>query len=97
MQSAAMKEIYGDTDSDSRKSYGRTSGSSDQEQVNFALDLWKKAFKDACERLCPVRAGGHECGCLPVLASLVTINCIFPVMICMWRTGEGKCCGYIVM
>jgi hypothetical protein len=43
----------------------------DQEQDNFAIDLWKKAFRDACERLCPVRAGGHECGCLPVLSRLV--------------------------
>ncbi|XP_057509395.1 uncharacterized protein LOC130792008 [Actinidia eriantha] len=43
----------------------------DQEQVSFSIELWKKAFKDACERLCPIRAGGHECGCLPVLARLV--------------------------
>lgn len=73
MQSEAMKEIHGDTDSYS----WRTSSSSDQERVNFSLDLWKKAFKDVCERLCPVRAAGHECGCLPVLACLVTIYCIF--------------------
>ncbi|KAF8018462.1 hypothetical protein BT93_H3372 [Corymbia citriodora subsp. variegata] len=38
---------------------------------NFSVDLWKKAFKDARERLCPIRAGGHECGCLPLLARLV--------------------------
>ncbi|GFZ21159.1 hypothetical protein Acr_29g0003210 [Actinidia rufa] len=43
----------------------------DQEQGSFSIELWKKAFKDACERLCPIRAGGHECGCLPVLARLV--------------------------
>ncbi|KAJ9683278.1 hypothetical protein PVL29_019038 [Vitis rotundifolia] len=85
MQSAAMEEIYGDTDSDSRKSYGRTSGSSDQEQVNFALDLWKKAFKDAFERLCPVRAGGHECGCLPVLASLVMEQCVARLDVAMFN------------
>ena len=45
----------------------------DQEQVSFSIELWKKAFKDACERLCPIRAGGHECGCLPVLARLVCV------------------------
>ncbi|KAK7288597.1 hypothetical protein RIF29_02063 [Crotalaria pallida] len=28
------------------------------------------AFNDACERLCPLRGGGHECGCLPVIARL---------------------------
>lgn len=38
---------------------------------NFSVDLWKKAFKDARERLCPIRSGGHECGCLPLLARLV--------------------------
>ncbi|KAI3858449.1 hypothetical protein MKW98_021814, partial [Papaver atlanticum] len=54
-----------------RGSYERKSSLSAQEQVNFSLDLWKKAFKDARERLCPVRASGHECGCLPVLARLV--------------------------
>nr|DAD47060.1 TPA_asm: hypothetical protein HUJ06_016997 [Nelumbo nucifera] len=43
----------------------------DQEQGNFSLHIWKEAFKDACEKLCPVRAGGHERGCLPVLARLV--------------------------
>ncbi|KAI3896958.1 hypothetical protein MKX03_026717 [Papaver bracteatum] len=54
-----------------RGSYERQSSLSAQEQVNFSLDLWKKAFKDARERLCPVRASGHECGCLPLLARLV--------------------------
>lgn len=65
MQSAAVKG------SSSRKASGRRNGLGDQEQGNFSIELWKKAFKDACERLCPVRAGGHECGCLPVLAKLV--------------------------
>ncbi|ESR51321.1 hypothetical protein CICLE_v10030641mg [Citrus x clementina] len=65
MQSAAVKG------SSSRKASGRRNGLGDQEQGNFSIELWKKAFKDACERLCPVQAGGHECGCLPVLAKLV--------------------------
>lgn len=64
MQSAAAKGTS------SRKASGRSNGLGD-EQGNFSIELWKKAFKDACERLCPVRAGGHECGCLPVLAKLV--------------------------
>ncbi|CAH9132055.1 unnamed protein product [Cuscuta epithymum] len=50
---------------------GRKPGLGEQEQNNFSIELWKKAFKDACERLCPVRAGGNECGCLPVLAKLI--------------------------
>ena len=44
MQAADMNQIYGDTYFDSRKSYGRTSGSSGQKQVNFALDLWKASW-----------------------------------------------------
>ncbi|KAF7837455.1 EEIG1/EHBP1 N-terminal domain containing protein [Senna tora] len=65
MQSAAAKS------SSSRKTYGRKHSLGDQEQGNFSIDLWKRAFKDACERLCPLRAGGHACGCLPVIARLV--------------------------
>ncbi|KAJ8758874.1 hypothetical protein K2173_002653 [Erythroxylum novogranatense] len=65
MQSTALKG------SNSKKHHSRRNGLGDQEQGNFAIDLWKRAFKDACERLCPIRAGGHECGCLPVLARLV--------------------------
>lgn len=53
------------------KTYARRCSLGDQEQGNFSIELWKKAFKDSCERLCPVRAGGHECGCLPLLARLV--------------------------
>lgn len=40
----------------------------DQHQGYFSINLWKSAFRDAFSRICPVRAGGHECGCLPVLA-----------------------------
>lgn len=65
MQSAAAKG------SSTRKAYGRKYGLGDHEQGNFSMELWKKAFKDACERLCPARAGGHECGCLPLQARLV--------------------------
>ncbi|XP_050375147.1 uncharacterized protein LOC126792726 [Argentina anserina] len=65
MQSAAAKG------STTKKGNGRKNGLGDQEQGNFSIELWKKAFKDACERLCPVRAGGHECGCLSLLAHLV--------------------------
>lgn len=43
----------------------------DQVQANLSLEHWKKAFKEAHGRVCPARAGGHACGCLPVLARLV--------------------------
>ncbi|KAJ1398936.1 NT-type C2 domain [Sesbania bispinosa] len=55
--------------SSSRKIYGRRY-TGDQDQGTFSIDLWKRAFKDSCERLCPLRAGGHQCGCLPVIARL---------------------------
>ncbi|XP_075494566.1 uncharacterized protein LOC142532178 isoform X4 [Primulina tabacum] len=54
------------------KSSDRTNNSSGmKKQGILAIELWKKAFKDACERLCPIRAGGHECGCLSVLVRLI--------------------------
>ncbi|VAI18952.1 unnamed protein product [Triticum turgidum subsp. durum] len=37
---------------------------------------WQAAFCDAFSRICPLRAGGHECGCLPVLAKLVMEQCV---------------------
>ncbi|KAI3811026.1 hypothetical protein L1987_20741 [Smallanthus sonchifolius] len=39
-----------------------------QQQSNFAINLYLNAFQDAFKRLCPVRAKGHACGCLPTLA-----------------------------
>lgn len=65
MQSAAAKSA------NSRKNYGKRYVIGDQDQGNFSIDLWKRAFKDACERLCPLRAGGLECGCLPVISRMV--------------------------
>ncbi|XP_027366772.1 uncharacterized protein LOC113873024 isoform X2 [Abrus precatorius] len=65
MQSAAAKGSKSRKTSESRYRIG------DQDQGSFSIDLWKRAFRDACERLCPLRAGGLECGCLPVIARLV--------------------------
>ncbi|CAK8572106.1 unnamed protein product [Lathyrus sativus] len=65
MQSAAAKS------SSSRKNYGKRYTIGDQDQGNFSIDLWKRAFKGACERLCPLRGGGLECGCLHVISRMV--------------------------
>nr|XP_043622528.1 uncharacterized protein LOC122594118 [Erigeron canadensis]XP_043622530.1 uncharacterized protein LOC122594118 [Erigeron canadensis] len=46
-----------------------------QQQSNFSIDLWLNAFGGAFNRICPVRAGGNECGCLPVLAKMVMQQC----------------------
>lgn len=40
----------------------------------FSIELWKNTFFDAFSLLCPMRAKGHECGCLPVLARMVRTN-----------------------
>lgn len=68
-----MQSPVGDS---SNKSIGKLMGPAlgDQNQGNFSINLWRNAFQDASQRLCPVRAGGHECGCLPVLARMV---CVF--------------------
>lgn len=76
MQSSAAKTLDKCVSSSSCKN-NKKANNVDHEQANTALELWKKAFKDACERLCPVRAGGHECGCLPVLHRLVPICTLF--------------------
>lgn len=68
MQSAAAKS------SSSRKTHGSKRNLGDQEQGSISIELWITAFKDACERLCPLRAGGHVCGCLPVIARLVLFS-----------------------
>lgn len=70
MQSA-KKSTEGRKSSSNKKIYGKVTIVGDQQQANLSIDIWKKAFKDASEKLCPVRACGHECGCLPVLARLV--------------------------
>lgn len=54
-------------------SASRISSSCDQEQGNLSLIIWKNAFRETCERLCPIRACGHECGCLPMLPRLVSL------------------------
>ncbi|KAJ7974778.1 EEIG1/EHBP1 N-terminal domain containing protein [Quillaja saponaria] len=74
-----------DKGSASRKTYRRISSTCDEDQGNFSLDLWKNAFSDACERLCPVRAGGHECGCLAVLASLIMEQCVARLDVAMFN------------
>lgn len=57
----------------------------DQLQGSFSIDLWKDAFEDASKRLCPVRAGGHECGCLPVLARRVMKQCVARLDVAMFN------------
>ncbi|WVZ65374.1 hypothetical protein U9M48_014749 [Paspalum notatum var. saurae] len=57
----------------------------DQQHGNFSIDLWKTAFHDAFSRICPLRAGGHECGCLPVLAKSVMEHCVARLDVAMFN------------
>lgn len=69
------------------KSFGKLMGPAlgDQQQGSFSINLWKSAFLDAFRRLCPVRAGGHECGCLPVLARMVMEQCVARLDVAMFN------------
>ncbi|GAB2295517.1 hypothetical protein Dimus_029682 [Dionaea muscipula] len=70
-----------------KRSISRPLGSApgDQKQGSFSIDLWRGAFMDAFHRLCPVRAGGHACGCLPVLARMVIAQCVARLDIAMFN------------
>ncbi|PSS15646.1 Protein gar2 like [Actinidia chinensis var. chinensis] len=74
-------------DLNANKTHGRLSGPAlgDQQQGNFSINLWKNAFQDAFKRLCPVRGGGHECGCLPVLARMVMEHCVARLDVAMFN------------
>ncbi|CAO2202454.1 unnamed protein product [Urochloa humidicola] len=56
-----------------------------QQQGTFSVNLWKAAFYDSFSRMCPLRAGGHECGCLPVLAKLVMEQCVVRLDVAMFN------------
>ncbi|XP_062204150.1 uncharacterized protein LOC133906303 [Phragmites australis] len=73
------------TSSNTKKSFGRITVVGNQQQATISMDIWKKAFKEASERLCPVRAAGHECGCLPMLAKLVMEQCIARLDVAMFN------------
>uniref|UniRef100_A0A0D9XY10 C2 NT-type domain-containing protein n=1 Tax=Leersia perrieri TaxID=77586 RepID=A0A0D9XY10_9ORYZ len=71
--------------SNAKKCYGRITVVGNQQQATLSIDIWKKAFKEASEKLCPVRAAGHECGCLPLLAKLVMEQCISRLDVAMFN------------
>lgn len=72
-------------DSSTPKSGRLGSALGDQHQGTFSINLWKTAFRDALSRICPLRAGGHECGCLPVLAKLVMEQCVARLDVAMFN------------
>ncbi|OIS98180.1 PREDICTED: uncharacterized protein LOC109233444 [Nicotiana attenuata] len=84
MQSGASTAICNSMVSEINNVCSRTS-SSGAEDGKFSLDLWKKALKDACERICPVRAAGHECGCLHLLSKLIMEQCVARLDVAMFN------------
>ncbi|XP_055803205.1 uncharacterized protein LOC129872296 [Solanum dulcamara] len=85
MQSGAAKEIRESMHSLISKVYRRTASSDNEERGSYSSELWKKAFKDACERICPVRAGGHSCGCLRFLSKLIMEQCVARLDVAMFN------------
>ncbi|CAN8260785.1 unnamed protein product [Cochlearia groenlandica] len=87
MQSSAAstRELDKANGSASKKNCGRSQISVNQEQGDFSLELWKKAFRDAHKRLCPLRATGHECGCLSVPARLIMEQCVARLDVAMFN------------
>ena len=83
MQSTAAKGIPRVVDSGYNKTCQTTSGSLEHEQVHTSVKLWKTAFMDVCERICPVRAAGHDCGCLSILSMLVMSLSYLLLKLCM--------------
>ncbi|GAB2227979.1 hypothetical protein Droror1_Dr00009808 [Drosera rotundifolia] len=71
----------------STRSVGRSSdtASAEQNPVSYSVHLWSNAFMDAFHRLCPLRAGGHECGCLPVSARMVISQCVARLDVAMFN------------
>ncbi|KAF8398437.1 hypothetical protein HHK36_017364 [Tetracentron sinense] len=70
-----------------KKTFGRLLGPAlgDQQQSIFSINLWKSAFQNAFQRLCPVRAAGNECGCLPVVARMVMEQCVARLDVAMFN------------
>ncbi|XP_076881110.1 uncharacterized protein LOC143529144 [Bidens hawaiensis] len=59
--------------------------STKSDQATNSLELWKIAFKDVYERICPVRAAGHNCGCLSVLSMLIMEQCASRLDVAMFN------------
>ncbi|KAK8937809.1 hypothetical protein KSP40_PGU013582 [Platanthera guangdongensis] len=68
-----------------KKIFERESSLGKKTQTSCSLEIWKIAFQDACEMLCPVRAEGHECGCLPMLAKQIMEQCVSRLDVAMFN------------
>ncbi|KAL1196875.1 hypothetical protein V5N11_024681 [Cardamine amara subsp. amara] len=57
----------------------------DRLQESFSVNLWKEAFEEALQRLCPVQAASRKCGCLHVLTRMVMEQCIVRLDVAMFN------------
>uniref|UniRef100_A0A1J3DN66 Dilute domain-containing protein n=1 Tax=Noccaea caerulescens TaxID=107243 RepID=A0A1J3DN66_NOCCA len=57
----------------------------DRLQESFSVNLWKKAFEEALQRLCPLQAARTKCGCLDVLTRMVMEQCIVRLDVAMFN------------
>ncbi|KAJ0266232.1 Nucleolar-like protein [Hirschfeldia incana] len=55
----------------------------DRLQESFSVNLWKKAFEEALQRLCPIQEA--RCGCLHVLTRMVMEQCISKLDVAMFN------------
>lgn len=80
MQPTVFKDSNRERSSGKKKTSSRRNYLGGNEQASFSIELWRKAFKDAHERLCPIQARGQTCGCLSALIILVSLD-----ILCMKR------------
>ncbi|KAI4312830.1 hypothetical protein MLD38_037621 [Melastoma candidum] len=85
IQSSVAKFVGMRTSPGSEKSNKKVMQAEELDQIDVSMEIWKRAFKDACERFCPIRGGGHECGCLPVLAKLVMEQLVVRLDVAMFN------------
>ncbi|MCO5573612.1 hypothetical protein L7F22_027384 [Adiantum nelumboides] len=54
-------------------------------QQNASIDIWKRAFLDGLEKLCPVLSGGNICSCVSGLPRVVIEECVARLDVLMFN------------
>ncbi|CAA7026870.1 unnamed protein product [Microthlaspi erraticum] len=57
----------------------------DRLQESFSVNLWKKAFEEALQRMCPLQATRSKCGCLDFLTRMIMEQCIVRLDVAMFN------------
>ncbi|KAG0463614.1 hypothetical protein HPP92_019683 [Vanilla planifolia] len=78
-----LQTMHIDNKTNSGKLLGPVQG--DPKEGFNPVILWKRAFHVAFSKLCPVRSGGHQCGCMPTLSRLVMEECMRRLDIAMFN------------